>query len=301
VPGANEVSNGRRVLITGVGGFTGRYVAERFAAGGYEVHGTGIEERGGPRYERCDLADFAAVADVVARVDPQIVVHLAALAFVAHGDSDAFYNVNIVGTRHLLDGLRERCRRLESVVLASSANVYGNASVERITESTPPAPANDYAVSKLAMELMAALRADSLPIVIARPFNYTGVGQSESYVLPKIVAHFKARKPTIELGNVDVYRDFGDVRSVADAYCRLADAGVKGTTVNICSGRTVSLRDVIGMCEGLTGHRLDIVVNPKFVRSNEVRVLGGSPDRLRSLIGDWQPPPLEETLRWMLA
>lgn len=301
MPGSSSLSREKRVLITGIRGFTGRYVAERFAAAGFEVHGTGIEEREAPRYVRCDLADFASVAEVVARVDPHVVVHLAALAFVAHGDTDAFYAVNVVGTKHLLDALRERSRNLELVLLASSANVYGNAEGERITESTPPAPANEYAVSKLAMELMASLRTQALPIVITRPFNYTGVGQAETYVVPKIVAHFKAAKPVIELGNVDVYRDFGDVRSVADAYCRMAQKGVKGTTVNICSGRTVSLRDVIGMCEQLTGHRLEIKVNPSFVRANEIRILGGSPDRLRSLIGDWQVPPLEETLRWMLS
>ena len=291
----------KRVLITGIGGFTGRYVAQRFIAAGYEVHGTGMDERDDAHYIRCDLADARAVVEVVARVDPHVVVHLAALAFVGHGDVDSFYTVNILGTRHLLEALRERCTHLESVVLASSANVYGNSAGERITEETPPAPANDYAVSKLAMEYMAALRAGSLPMVVVRPFNYTGVGQSDSYVLPKIVSHFQARKSTIELGNIDVYRDFGDVRCVADAYCRLAQSRVTATPVNICSGRTMSLRDVIAICERLTGHRLEINVNPKFVRANEVRVLGGSPDRLRSLIGGWQPPMLEQTIEWMLG
>jgi nucleoside-diphosphate-sugar epimerase len=148
---------------------------------------------------------------------------------------------------------------------------------------------------------MARLWRDRLPITVVRPFNYTGVGQSEAFLLPKIVAHFKRGDSVIELGNLDVWRDFGDVRSVAEAYRRLIQVGAAGVTVNVCSGRVHSLREVISMIEELAGRSIELRVNPAFVRANEVRTLQGSADRLRSIIGEWKNPPLRETLAWMMA
>jgi nucleoside-diphosphate-sugar epimerase len=186
------------------------------------------------------------------------------------------------------------------VLLASSANIYGNTTEGMLDETTALNPANDYAVSKLAMEYMARLWMDKLPIVIARPFNYTGVGQSPAFLLPKIVEHFRRRADVIELGNLDVWRDFSDVRAVAQVYRHLLQVRPVGVTVNVCSGQTHSLREVLGMAQRISGHSLQVRVNPTFVRVNEVKTLCGSPERLRGLIGDWRGPALEETLRWML-
>ncbi|MGC3962316.1 MAG: GDP-mannose 4,6-dehydratase [Rhodocyclaceae bacterium] len=292
----------RRALITGLHGFTGHYVAAELAAAGYEIHGVGMSVPGTTHanYREVDLLDAQQVIDAVASIRPHVVVHLAAIAFVAHGDAEAFYRVNVVGTRNLLDALARLTERPDSVLLASSANIYGNATEGVLAESARPDPANDYAVSKLAMEYMARLWNDRLPITIVRPFNYTGVGQSESFLLPKIVAHFKRGETTIELGNLDVSRDFGDVRSVAEAYRRLIEARAAGVTVNVCSGTVHSLREVVAMVEQIAGRSIEIKVNPAFVRANEVRILQGCPDRLRSIIGDWGNPPLRDTLAWML-
>ena len=170
-----------------------------------------------------------------------------------------------------------------------------------LDEQTPPAPANDYAVSKLAMEYMARLWCDRLPIVIARPFNYTGVGQAENFLLPKIVSHFHRKADTIELGNLDVWRDFSDVRAVVQAYRGLIEARPLGQTVNVSSGHTHSLREVIAKCTAITGHSIEVQVNPAFVRANEVKTLCGDNARLRGLVPGWQTPSLDETLGWMLA
>jgi GDP-6-deoxy-D-talose 4-dehydrogenase len=291
-----------KALITGIKGFTGRYVAAELQAHGWEVWGLGTQpDMAEPRYRCVDLLDASALRIVVQEVQPDVVVHLAAIAFVGHGDVDAFYRVNLLGARNLLSALADVQRKPQCVLLASSANVYGNNSAEGVlTEAAPLNPANDYAVSKLAMEFMARLWMDQLPIVIARPFNYTGVGQSEDFLLPKMAAHFRRRADTIQLGNLDVWRDFSDVRAVAQAYRRLLQVCPAGTTVNVCSGRTHSLREVLHMMERISSHRLDVQVNPAFVRGNEVRSLRGCADKLLDLIGDWDVPQLEDTLRWML-
>ncbi|AIS11886.1 GDP-6-deoxy-D-lyxo-4-hexulose reductase [Pseudomonas chlororaphis subsp. aurantiaca] len=292
---------GKRALITGIHGFTGRYMAAELQASGYDVIGLGSQPSDDADYHQIDLADGPGLRTLLATVQPDVVVHLAALAFVGHGSADAFYRVNLIGTRNLLEAIAANGKQLDCVLLASSANVYGNVSEGLLSESTPPAPANDYAVSKLAMEYMANLWRDKLPIVIARPFNYTGVGQADNFLLPKIVSHFRRKAQKIELGNLDVWRDFSDVRALVHAYRGLIETKPVGETVNVSSGRVYSLREVIAMCTAITGHQIQVEVNPAFVRSNEVKTLCGDNSKLRSLIGGWHTPSLDETLSWMLA
>jgi nucleoside-diphosphate-sugar epimerase len=292
---------GQRVLITGLHGFTGYYLAQELAAAGYRVFGTAIA--GEPTAENIftvDLCDRARVAEVVALVQPDVVVHLAAIAFVAHADAQAMYCVNIVGTRNLLQALAENKKTPSLVLLVSSANIYGNAAQELIDESVMPAPMNDYAVSKMAMEHMAGLWRDRLPIVIARPFNYTGVGQSENFLLPKIVSHFRREAREIELGNLDVARDFSDVRMVVKTYRRLIEAAPVGETFNVCAGMAYSIDEILGMMSELAGYKIKVKVNPAFSRANEVKRLLGNNAKLARAIGDLSPIPLLQTLRWML-
>lgn len=303
-PPANEAvpreGEGRRALITGVRGFTGYYLQRELEQAGYEVFGTVLPgEAAGGQLFAMDLLDQASVDKVIRQVRPDVVAHLAGIAFVGHGDAGQIYQVNVVGTRNLLAALAASPYRPSCVLLASSANVYGNADVAVIDEHVVPAPANDYAVSKLAMEYMARLWMDKLPIVIARPFNYTGPGQTENFLLPKIVAHFRQGARQIELGNLAIARDFSDVRMVASCYRRLLAAAPAGQTFNVCSGRSHSLASVIEMVEDMAGYRIEVRVNPAFVRANDVLTLVGSNDRLTQAIGPTRPVPLAETLRWM--
>ncbi|WP_321814296.1 MULTISPECIES: NAD-dependent epimerase/dehydratase family protein [unclassified Paraburkholderia] len=288
------------VLITGVQGFTGRYLAERLRREGYQVsgmtHGQGAPEAG---LYQCDLLDRDAIAEVIDTVRPDCVVHFAAIAFVAHGDVDTMYRTNVVGTRNLLDALAESGNDLRSIMIASSANIYGNTAIDPLTEAVPPAPANDYGVSKVAMEYMARLWSDRLPITFVRPFNYTGVGQSPRFVLPKLVDHFRRRAPEIELGALNVARDFSDVRMVVDAYAKLLALPGTGEVYNVCSGTAHSLGEAIEMLERMAGYRIEVKVNPAFVRHGEVRYLRGSNEKLEAAIGPLERISLEDTLRWM--
>jgi len=296
-----------RILVTGANGFTGRYLAAELQRAGYEVHGlvhkpVALGKVPGVRaLHVADLSDAARLAAVVNEVQPDKVAHLAAIAFVAHGDIEAIYRTNLVGTRHLLEALAQSNAPLDAVLLASSANVYGNSVGGVLDENTPPAPANDYAVSKLAMEYAARLYAGRLPLIMARPFNYTGVGQAESFLIPKIVNHVRRRAPLIELGNLDVARDFSDVRNVVQLYRRLLEApAAVGQTLNVCSGQAWSLNDVLAMVREISGHDFEVRVNPAFVRQNEVKTLLGSRAKLDAVVGEVPEITLRDTLRWML-
>lgn len=295
-----------RVLITGATGFTGRYLAPMLVAAGYEVHGTtqataSPDLDGTLQLHDVDLTDATAVDRVVADVSPAKVVHLAAIAFVGHSDVAQMYRTNILGTRNLLEALTSVSIGVEAVLIASSANVYGNSRTGRLDESVPPAPANDYAVTKVAAEQIVTLYRDRLPLIVTRPFNYTGVGQSTDFVIPKIVDHARRCAPSIELGNLDVERDFSDVRGIASCYQRLLDCSQAiGGTFNVCSGRPYSLREVIALIEEISNHKMSVEVNQAFVRRNEVHTLFGDNSRLSETIGPLQLTPLRETLRWMI-
>ncbi|NTY39519.1 NAD-dependent epimerase/dehydratase family protein [Burkholderia diffusa] len=298
----------RRAFVTGLTGFTGRYMLERLQAAGYDVWGTiapGAPRPDDPAFAHCtllpvDLLDADAVRAAAADARPDAVVHLAARAHVAQDEPSQTYAVNIVGTRNLLAALAGLDRRPSAVLLASSANIYGNSTAGVLDETVAPAPANDYAVSKLAMEYAAKLWADRLPIVIARPFNYTGVGQGEAYLLPKLAAHYARNEPRISLGNLDVSRDFSDVRDVTAAYLKLIEAAPAGETFNVCSERAYSLKEVLVMLSRIAGYVIDVTVDPRFVRHNEVKSLSGSRDKLRRAVGELPVTPLDETLRWMV-
>lgn len=293
-----------RVLVTGRYGFTGQYVGAALMSAGWEVWGGCATVH--PQitsFDRvADLTDAVSVAQLVDDVRPDAVIHLAGIAFVAHGSAEEFYRVNLQGTRNILEALAHMGYGQRGVVLASSASVYGHAQVSSITENTPVAPASDYAVSKLAMEYVAKLFNSQLPIAITRPFNYTGVGQGQRFLVPKIVAHFRDRAPRLELGNLDVARDFSDVRDVAAVYAALLDGRPLGdVTVNICSGRALALGEIIRMCCAMTGHNIEIAVNPAFVRADEIKTLQGDPSHVEKLLGGVDRHQFEATLAWMLG
>ncbi|SEP46904.1 NAD-dependent epimerase/dehydratase family protein [Pseudomonas sp. Snoq117.2] len=283
-------------LVTGASGFTGRYLIQALKARGFKVVGFGSSATGADVTLACDLTDKAAVAAAVGQAQPDWVIHLAALAFVGHADQEAFYQVNLFGTLNLLEALGALERQPQRVLIASSANIYGTPGIEVIDESVCPAPVNHYACSKLAMEHMVATWYERLPIVITRPFNYTGPGQDERFLIPKIVGHFARGEPVIELGNLDVSRDFSDVRDLAQAYLGLLDSDYRSCPVNVCSGKATALRAIIEMMERIAGYSIEVRVNPAFVRANEIPTLRGSDARLRKIVGTRELISLERTL-----
>ena len=212
-----SVSRQKRALVTGASGFTGRYLVEELVNAGYEVIGTthAEEKSQNNSYLHLDLCNQTAVRQLIRDVKPDIEAHLGAVSFVNEGDATRIYETNFLGSFYLLDALNSlQPDTIRAILLASSANIYGNNSKETLSEFETPDPVNEYAVSKYAMEQMAKLWMNRLPLFLVRPFNYTGVGQNEKFLIPKIVNHFKQEKATIELGNIDVWREFNDVRHI---------------------------------------------------------------------------------------
>jgi nucleoside-diphosphate-sugar epimerase len=278
-----------KILLTGSAGFTGLFFKSAAETAGHKVLAL-----------QADLTDKAAITTEVLHAAPDAVVHLAAISFVGNADDAAFYGINVVGTMNLLAGLSALPVKPSKVLLASSANIYGNCDASPITEGQSAAPVNHYAMSKLAMEFMAWTYLDRLPIVITRPFNYTGPGQAPQFLIPKLVSHFARRAPAIELGNLNVEREFNDVRMVCDTYLAILAHGVPGEVYNVCSGQPYTLQHLIRTLEGITGHTMAVDVNPAFVRANEVHRLCGSPAKLHAAVGPLGHWVLEDTLRWML-
>lgn len=279
----------KKLLITGADGFTGRHVIHAASLADYECFSL-----------KSNLTDAQAIKDEIITISPTHVIHLAAISAVTHNDQLETYHVNVIGTLHLLDALCTLPRKPKKIILASSANIYGNTEINPISEEICPAPVNHYAMSKLAMEHMASTYCQEIPIVFTRPFNYTGVGHDERFVIPKIIRHFAQKLPSIELGNIDVEREFNDVRTVCDIYLKLLEMGEVGERYNVCSGQPIKLRDVISTLTTITGHSINVEVNPAFVRPNEIQQLSGSPTKLEKAIGTIPHRSLQETLSWML-
>ncbi len=282
-----------KILLTGAIGFTGRHFLKAAQALGHTVEPL-----------LADLTDKPALSAEVLKAAPDAVVHLAGISFVGHADDAAFYAVNVVGTTNLLAALAQLPAPPKKILLASSANVYGNCEASPISEAQATAPVNHYAMSKLSMEGMARTYMDRLPIVITRPFNYTGTGHDLNFVIPKLVDHFAKRAPRIALGNLHVEREFNDVHMVCAAYLHLLNIGEPGQTYNVCSGRPHTLQRVIDELTRLTQHQMHVEVNPAFVRANELHRLCGDPGKLHRLFGQHgitlNEPSLPTMLKEML-
>ena len=282
-----------KLLITGAKGFTGIYLADAAQKAGYEVVALSS-----------NLNDVENLEKEVVAANPDFVAHLAGISFVASKDHEAFYRVHALGTSNLLQALTKLSSTPKKILLASSATVYGNSANALSDEDQALSPIDHYATSKVAMEEMAKTFFNRLPIVIARPFNYTGPGQKGNFLIPKLVDHFAKRTPFIELGNLNIEREFNDVHMICDAYLHLIELGNSNEIYNVCSGQARSLQFVMDTLKNITGHNIDIRINPDFVRASEVHRMVGNPDKLKHLLTSngikLSVPALEDTFKQML-
>jgi GDP-4-dehydro-6-deoxy-D-mannose reductase len=298
-----------RVLITGASGFAGGWLARACTAAGDEVVGasrSGAVPDACGRGVRVDLRNATAVRRLVSDVQPEVVYHLAALSHVGRSWEDPAQTVNdnVASAVSVLEAVRLAAAQ-SRVVWASSCEVYGAPPQLPITEDAPLAPANPYAVSKAAGDLLAGVyaAAHGIGICRARAFNHAGPGQLPIFVISSLARQAAearrrhAASVRIVTGNPDARRDFTDVRDVVDAYRMLASPEVPPGVYNVCSGVSVSAAENVHRIAALLAP-IDVehVVDPGRVRAHEVMDHRGSYERLAAATG-WRPKiPLAQTI-----
>ena len=296
----------KRLFLTGETGFVGKIfygMAEEIARTyGWELI---------PAPVKYDLLDQASLNRVLRQVRPDGVIHLAGQSFVPDAIKDPMrtLQVNLVGTLHLLQALK-RNKFSGDFLYVSSSDVYGQVSADElpIKEVQATRPLNPYAVSKAAAEMLCYQWSCTEPwrIIVARPFNHIGPGQRQEFVISGIAREIARIRlglsaPIIHVGDIDVTRDFLDVRDLARAYLSLLPVGDNGGTYNVCSGKDMQIREMIGKMARLGGVELEIAHDPARYRPSDQRQVRGDCTKIHAATG-WQPQiPLEQSLRDVLA
>jgi GDP-6-deoxy-D-talose 4-dehydrogenase len=278
-----------KILLTGSDGFTGLHFIKKCNDLDIDIIPL-----------KSDLLNLNDLLEETKYLDIDYVVHLAGISYVAHNNENIFNSVNVIGTKNLLMALKDMKKRPLKILLASSANIYRSIKSNLITESSPLEPINPYAKSKLEMEKMAIESYENIfKFIIVRPFNYTGRGQNDQFLIPKIISHFKRKLNSIELGALDVKREFNDVRYVVDCYISLLKNLDHNEIINICTGNSFSVNDVLNKIQRIANHYPEIKINQDFIRKNEVQNLAGSPKRLVKASMIKNNYSLDQTLMWM--
>jgi GDP-4-dehydro-6-deoxy-D-mannose reductase len=296
----------KTILLIGASGFAGGHFREIATAAGLEVASAARHDQ--PL--RVDLLEPDTIAAAIREAEPDAVVNLAGSASVAASFSDpaGAFAVNALGTVHLLDVVA--AERPDAYVLCvSSGEVYGPPEPGELPfrEDREPRPLSPYGASKAAMEVVCDQRArcDGMRIGIVRAFNHTGPGQSDSFAASSFARQVAEaerdgrERAVLSAGNLNVERDFSDVRDVAAAYVALCEPGVSGT-FNACSGRAVAVRELVDRIADASPLEVVVETDPERVREGEAPTAFGSYEKLRAETG-WGPRiPLERTARDLL-
>jgi nucleoside-diphosphate-sugar epimerase len=299
----------RRILLTGAGGFVAQHLRPLLRAAFPDAC---LIEMGGAG-AKVDLADGAAVARFVAEVVPDACVHLAAVTAVpaAQADPDGAWRVNLLGTLALARAL-QAANPAAVLLFVSSAEIYGRSFAPGVAldEAGLPAPMNTYAATKAAADLaLGAMAATGLRVIRMRPFNHTGPGQSAAFVVPAFarqVARIAAglQAPLLDVGALDPYRDFLDVRDVCAAYVAAlerADSLTPGVVFNVASGQARRIGDILGDILTLAGVAAEISTGTALLRRAEIPAARGDASAARDVLG-WAPAiTWEQTLADVLA
>lgn len=288
-----------KYLITGVMGFVGRYFVDYLAQNEPDaiVYGVDIPEQCNIniKYEALNLMDGAKVQDIVKKIKPDYIVHLAAMSSVAQSwaePANCFVN-NMSAFLNLADAVHSNNLKTRILSVGSSEE-YGIYD-EPMKENFVLHPKSPYSVARLSQEYMSKLYVDrfDMDIVMTRSFNHIGPRQSTKFVIPSFIeqlvniASGKSENKML-VGNIDVVRDFTDVRDVVDAYYRIITKAPNRSVYNVCSGRGVKLRDIIDTTANRLGIKPNIVIDPSRVRANEIPSVIGDNTKLKTELG-WEP------------
>jgi len=268
----------------------------------YDVWGIDVESTSNKIF-KADILNEKKINEIINQVSPDFVMHLAAIAYVDQPNKSQIYDVNIKGTINVLNA----CIRLKQkprFIFTSSSLVYGNVNKDYlpIDESFPIEPVNHYGASKAAAELAVKTfyYEYNLEYVIFRSFNSIGLGQSNNFVVPKIVNAFKRGDKSIALGNIDTIRDFTDVRDVVKAYASVLNNFNNGRIYNVASNKGITIKEIIEKIKEITGKNIKIEKKTFLVRKSEIQASIGVANKIMNETG-WKPSyNLDDTLKSML-
>lgn len=309
-----------KVLITGIKGFVGSHLVELLFNKGYEVAGfcptDDIAEKPSGAYRalprgvkvfKGDLRDEEQVARTINTFSPEIIFHLAAQPSVklSFENPANTFSVNIFGSLNILETV-SGIKTPPKTLLVTSSEIYGQLKPEDmpITENFPLAPVNPYGVSKATVDMLGYqyYKAYQLPVYLARAFSHSGPRQRTAAVLSdwtfqtaKIELGLSA--PQIKVGNLDVTRDYTDVRDTVKAYLVIIERGNPGQPYNVCSGKGYQLKDLLETITSFCSKKIKVVSDPSRLRPVDIPILIGSPKKIQTDTG-WVPDiKIEKTLR----
>ena len=294
----------KKILITGASGFIGKYVLKKIKDNDLDflaIDAQKVLDVSSENQRVISLLDKENLGEVIKSYKPNVIVHLAAIALVTHKNTGEIYNVNVQGTENLLESAQNYCDKNTRVILASTAGVYGNQNVDKYGENLTYNPANHYSYSKMITEYISKQYKEDLDIVTIRPFNIIGVGQSEKFLVPKLVEHFADRKEKLSVGNISSFRDYVDVEYCAEVIMELISRKkLDFDILNICSGIPTNGEMIIQLLQEITDFKPEIEISSDFVRKNEVWRMIGDTTRLWEFMNNKKSQSVKDILVKML-
>ncbi len=287
----------KRALVFGINGFVGAYLATELQSHGYEVVGSDVSGTPptGLLFNHVNLLDANGVVSIVETVQPEVIINLAAISSVGRSwrVPQEVVRVNIVGALNILEAARA-LQNSPRVLLIGSSEEY-EPSENPMDEQTPLNAGNPYGISKIAQERFASIYREryGVHVYCVRAFNHTGIGQSNQFVLPnwcEQVAKISASgKPgTIEVGNLQVQRDFCDVRDIVRAYRMVLESNDCNTIYNVGSGNAVSLRELLLYIVSLSDQPVSVQVDPTLIRPLDAPLICCDHSLITERLG-WEP------------
>lgn len=306
-----------RILVTGAGGFVGTHLTRHLeqALPDAYIYGTvrhlpKFTQEVRTSYQKVDLLNLAEVRELIEHIQPDAIYHLAAQAFVPRSFENPWETIenNVRGQLHLFEACLSM-KTLPRILITSSAQIFGviNPDELPLTEKAAAKPSSPYSVSKIAQEMLGLqyFMSHHIPVMIARPFNHVGPGQTERFAIPAFgiqIARIEAglQEPIIRVGNLESRRDYTDVRDIVRAYQLIIEKGIPGQTYNIASGVARSMSEILEMMLRLTDKKITIHVDENRLRPIDIPVIEGDYSLLRETTG-WQPRiSLQESLQAVL-
>ncbi len=300
----------KKIVITGIGGFVGEYLAAYFVVQGFSVFGFDRHGATIPNVQAAtlNLLDKSAVDSYIKEIQPEYLIHLAAQSSVKKSwdNPEETTKINVEGTKYLLSAITAHSPKCITLIV-SSAEIYGTPKEIPLTEKSPINPNSPYGKSRQEQEKLCEeyRQKNNLKIIISRSFPHTGPKQTDQFVcsnFAKQIARIEAEKqePILSVGNLEARRDFTDVRDIVRAYHLLITNPNANGVYNICSGKSIPIAEILKTLLSYSKKKITIIQDPAKMRPSDIPDLLGSNSKFVQLTG-WKPEiPFDQTLKEML-